>query len=142
MTIGKGAYLRQITAARPLPSVEVGTELDGTSPPSIFIGSWNYPKVYAGPMLTPVHGDTRVMDMPESWIIGGKTQEDILGFRMSLVRGKRLQAVNELDNHFVDQLQEIALSASSIESEARFDHVPTGFSVGEEHTPFGPSADL
>lgn len=142
MTIGKGAYLRQITAARPLPSVEVGTELDGTSPPSVFIGSWNYPKVYAGPMIAPVHGDTRVMDMPESWIPGGKTQEDILGFRMSLVRGKRLQAVNELDNHFVDQLQEIALSASSIESEARFDHVPTGFSVGEEHTPFGPSADL
>ena len=90
--IRTGSFL-QITAARPLPSVEVGTELDGTSPPSVFIGSWNYPKVYAGPMIAPVHGDTRVMDMPESWIPGGRTQEEILGFRMSLVRGKRLQAV-------------------------------------------------
>lgn len=142
MGIGKGAYLRQITASHPLPSIEVGTELDGSSPPSVFIGSWNYPKVYAGPMIAPVHGDTRVMDMPESWIPDGKSQEEILGFRMTLVRGKKLQSVGDLDSRFVDQLQEIALSAASIESEARFDSAPSGFSVGEEHTPFGPSAGL
>jgi hypothetical protein len=142
MTIGKGAYLRQITAAHHLPSIEVGKELEGSSPPSVFIGSWNYPKVYAGPMIAPIHGDTRVLDMPESWVSGGRTQEEILGFRMSLVRGKRLQVVDDLDNHFVNQLQEIAMSMSSIESEARFDQAPTGFSLGEEHTPFGPSAGL
>jgi hypothetical protein len=142
MNIGKGAYLRQITAVHLPPSIEVGKELNGSSPPSVFIGSWNYPKVFAGPMIAPIHGDTRVMDMPESWISGGRTQEEILGFRMSLVRGKRLQMVDDLDNRFVDQLQEIALSSSSIESEALFDQAPSGFSLGEEHTPFGPSACL
>jgi hypothetical protein len=142
MSVGKGAYLRQLTSVHPLPSIEVGKEIEGSSPPSIFIGSWNYPKVYAGPMIAPVRGDTRVMDLPESWISGGRTQDEILGFRMNLVRGKRLQKVGELDNRYVEQLQEIALSSLSIESEARFDQVPTGFSLGEEHTPFGPSAGL
>jgi hypothetical protein len=142
MTVSKGAYLRQITTAHQMASTELGKELDGSSPPSVFIGSWNYPKVYAGPMIAPLHGDTRVLDMPESWIPGGKTQEEILGFRMSLVRGKQLQDVHALDNRFVDQLQEIALSSTSIESEARFEHVPAGFSLGEENTPFGPSASL
>jgi hypothetical protein len=142
MAISKGAYLRQITAAHPMASIKLGKELEGSSPPSVFIGSWNYPKVYAGPMIAPLHGDTRIMDQPESWIPYGRTQEEILGFRMSLVRGKQRQDVGSLDNRFVDQLQEIALSSSSIESEARFEHIPAGFSLGEEHTPFGPSAAL
>jgi hypothetical protein len=29
------------------------------------------------------------MDMPESWIPGQKTQEEIIGYRLNLVRGKR-----------------------------------------------------
>ena len=142
MAIGKGAYLRQITAANPLPSVSVGTRIDGSSPPSVFIGSWNYPKVFAGPMIAPLHGDTRVMDMPESWIPDQRSQEEIISYRMSLVRGKWQQDVRDLDCRFIGQLQEIALANSSIESEAFFSHVPTGFSLGEEKTPFGPSAGL
>ena len=87
--MGKGAYLRQLTAATfQMKSVEVGKELEGSSPPSVFIGSWNYPDVYAGPMIAPLHGDTAIMDMPESWIPGHKTQEEIIGYRLNLVRGK------------------------------------------------------
>ncbi len=50
-----------------MQSVDVGKEIDGSTPPSVFIGSWNYPKVYAGPMIAPLSGDTTIMDMPESW---------------------------------------------------------------------------
>ena len=53
----KGAYLKKLTAAQPMPSARIGTTLEGTSPPSVFIGSWNYPKVYAGPMISPSFGD-------------------------------------------------------------------------------------
>lgn len=142
MAISKGAYLKQITAAHPLPSVSVGSRIDGSSPPSVFIGSWNYPKVFAGPMIAPLHGDTRVMDMPESWIPDQRSQEEIISYRMSLVRGKRQQDVRDLDCRFIEQLQDIALANSSIESEAFFSNVPTGYSLGEEKTPFGPSAGL
>ncbi len=88
--IGKGAYLKQLTAAtHQMKSVAVGKDLEGSSPPSVFIGSWNYPDVYAGPMIAPLHGDTAIMDMPESWISGHKTQEEIISFRLNLVRGKQ-----------------------------------------------------
>jgi hypothetical protein len=140
--MGKGAYLKRISSSAPIRSVEVGRELEGSTPPSVFIGSWNYPKVYAGPMIAPVHGDTLVMDTPEAWIPGGRTQEDILGFRMSLVRGKRPVYVEDLGSGYIGKLQEIALSSGSVESEASFRESPRGFSLSDEHTPYGPSGSL
>jgi hypothetical protein len=141
--IGKGAYLKQLTAAtHQMKSVVVGKDLEGSSPPSVFIGSWNYPDVYAGPMIAPLHGDTAIMDMPESWISGHKTQEEIISYRLNLVRGKQRVHAADLDNRFVGKLQEISLSDSSVESEVSFDKAPTGTSFSEEHTPFGPSAAI
>ena len=140
--MGKGAYLKRISSSARIPSVEVGRDLEGSTPPSVFIGSWNYPKVLAGPMIAPVHGDTREMDTPEAWIPGEKTQEDILGFRMSLVRGKRPVHVEDLGSGYIGKLQEIALSAGSVESEATFQEAPRGFSLSDEHTPYGPSGSL
>lgn len=140
MIKGKEAYLKKLTANANMRSVEVGKELNGSTPPSVFIGSWNYPKVYAGPMISPQHGDTAIMDCPESWIPAQKTQEEIIRFRLSLVRGKQPVKVTDIKNRFVGKLQEISLAESSTDSEAEFDRKPTGKSFSDEHTPFGPSA--
>ena len=139
---GKGTYLKKLTAARPMPSFEIGKTLAGTSPPSVFVGSWNYPKVFAGPMISPFHGDIRIMDTPESWIPTKLSQDEIIGYRMSLVRGKRRLDVRDLSGRFADQLRDIALSSESLESEAFFSNPPHGGFACEEHTPFGPSACL
>jgi hypothetical protein len=141
--IGKGAYLRQLTASTmPMKSVAMGKEIEGSTPPSVFIGSWNYPDVFAGPMVVPEHGDTMVMDMPEAWIPGNHTQEEIIGYRMNLIRGKQQVHAADLDNRFIEKLQEISLSTSSLESEVAFTSAPQGQSFSEEHTPFGPSAGI
>ncbi len=140
MIKGKEAYLKKLTANLNVKSVDVGRELDGSTPPSIFIGSWNYPKVYAGPMIAPLQGDTSIMDMPESWIPNQKTQEDIIGYRLSLVRGKQTVGIQDLSNSFVEKLQEISLSTKSIESEAGFGSRPRGLSFTDETAPHGPSA--
>ncbi len=58
--------------------------INGSSPPSVFVGSYGYPKVGVGPMLPPVHGDTTLLDNPEQWI--GKSLEEIVNFRLILVR--------------------------------------------------------
>lgn len=143
MIIGKGAYLKQLTAATAqMKSVAVGKELEGSSPPSVFVGSWNYPDVYAGPMIAPAHGDTAIMDQPELWLAEHKTQEEIIGYRMNLVRGKHRVKATDTDGRFVEKLQEIALAGGSIESRAAFSEIPVGMSFSEEHTPFGPSAAL
>ncbi|MFB3765133.1 MAG: hypothetical protein ACE14P_07775 [Methanotrichaceae archaeon] len=142
MLKGKEAYLKKLTESVTMRSVDVGKELDGSTPPSVFIGSWNYPRVYAGPMIVPQHGDTAIMDLPESWIPERKTQENIIDYRLNLVRGKRPIEITDTNNRFVEKLQEIALAGSSIESEAQFDSVPKGMSFSDDHTPFGPSANL
>ena len=41
--------------------------LGGSSPPSVFIGRFGYPKVSIGPMIPPVMGDTSLIDTPELW---------------------------------------------------------------------------
>ena len=143
MTIGKGEYLRTLTAATThMRSVPVGRDLSGSSPPSVFIGSSHYPKVYAGPMIAPVHGDTSIMDRPEEWIAGHISQDEIIRYRLGLVRGMYQVSVTDMDNRFVGKLQDIVLSEQSVESEASFSSVPAGFSFSEEHTPFGPSAPI
>jgi hypothetical protein len=142
MNHGKGAYLRDITSSMNMKSVDVGRKLDGTTPPSVFVGSWNYPKVYAGPMIAPVIGECGIMDTPEEWIPGQMTQEQIIGYRLSLVRGKHPVRVTSLDDRFVGKLQDIALSEGSVSSTAGFLQTPAGFSFSDEHTPHGPSAPL
>jgi len=144
MTFGKGAYLRQITSSlsAQMRSVEVGREMEGSSPPSVFIGSHAYPKVYAGPIISVHHGDTRIMDAPESWIPSGITQEEIIGYRLSLVRGKQRVSADDIDNPFVEKLQEIALSSASVESEVTFETPPAGMMFSDESSPHGPSARM
>ena len=142
MIKGKEAYLKKLTSSMYIPSQDVGKELDGSTPPSVFIGSWNYPKIFAGPMIAPQHGDTGIMDRPESWIPEKKSQEEIIRYRLNLIRGKREVKVTDLGGRFSEMLRDISLSNSSIESEAQFIKAPKGMSFSDEHTPFGPSAPL
>ena len=80
------------------------------------------------------------MDSPEQWIANNKSQEDIIAYRMNLVRGKQLIDIKDLENPFVEKLQDISLASKSIDSEATFGSKPTGASFNEEITPHGPSA--
>jgi hypothetical protein len=40
-------------------------DINGVSPPSVFIGRIGYPHVYVGPLVPPVHEDTAIYDLPE-----------------------------------------------------------------------------
>ncbi len=143
MGMGKGAYLKRVTSGiQKWRSVELGERLDGTSPPSVFIGSYGYPKVDVGPMLAPYWGDTSMLDTPEAWIPAGRSQEDIIRFRLDLVRGRKQVGIKDLDDRLVGKMQEISLAESSVESEAQFHGRPRGFSFNEEYQPFGPSAGI
>jgi len=42
--------------------------MEGSTPPSVFIGSYNYPRVYAGPLVTSKGDDVHLMDLLEEWI--------------------------------------------------------------------------
>ncbi|MFQ6137328.1 MAG: Nre family DNA repair protein [Candidatus Hydrothermarchaeales archaeon] len=117
--------------------------LEGSSPPSVFVGRIGYPKVYVGPLIPPVSGDTSLLDTPESWI--NNSIEDIVSFRSQLVRGKyRVDAFDvEGGRRIVDMTRELALCTSSVDSEAEFLKRPSGrLMLDDEVQPFGPSAPL
>ena len=140
MKTTKNAYLAKLTEQIQMKSVKVGKNLEGTTPPSVFIGRWSYPKVYAGPMMSSQMGDTHIMDSPEEWLGQNKTQEEIINYRMNLVRGKQLVKIDDLENPFVEKLQDISLASKSIDSEATFGKRPRGSMLSEDSMPHGPSA--
>jgi hypothetical protein len=115
--------------------------VEGSSPPSVFVGSYGYPKVLVGPMVPPVHGNTLVMDLPESWL--GKSLEDIVNFRLSLVRGIQAVQIKEPQGRYIESLQELAMSSQSTDSEVEFvkNTRPTLF-VDGENAPFGPVGEI
>ena len=57
--------------------------IDGSSPPSIFVGEFGYPQVRIGPMIPPYHGDTSILDKPELWT--GKSLEEIVNYRINQI---------------------------------------------------------
>lgn len=126
------------TKAKPLID---STMLSGSSPPSCFIGSYGYPKVFVGPMLPPQHGDTSIMDTPELW--ANKSIQEIVDFRFQLVRGKYLTNIKNFDGKIVEITREIALAENSPDAEVEFKTKPTGrIILNDEVQPFGPSASM
>ncbi|HJT10597.1 MAG TPA: hypothetical protein VJ771_07430 [Candidatus Nitrosotalea sp.] len=115
--------------------------VEGSSPPSVFVGSYGYPKVLVGPMVPPVHGDTLVMDTPESWV--GKSLEDIVNYRLSLVRGIQTIKVNEPQGRYIESLQDLAMSSHSTDSEIEFvKNTRASSFVDSENAPFGPIGEI
>jgi hypothetical protein len=123
-----------------LPNLQ-SDEIDGSSPPGVFVGRIGYPKVYVGPLIPPTKGDTRVLDTPELWL--GKDIQTIIDFRFSLVRGKSLLDVYDAadpDAYLLD-LHDLALSSASADVEAKFRKKPRmAVTLSDETQPFGPSA--
>ncbi len=130
------SYLRSV----PLMSSE---DIDGVSPPSVFIGRIGYPYVYAGPMVPPVHEDTALFDLPEQWF--GKSIDEIVGFRSLLVRGKHRVHVQDFmqAGKIMDQTRDLALADNSADVELNLTKKPRGnIFMDAEVQPFGPSAPI
>jgi DNA repair protein NreA len=121
--------------------------LSGSTPPSVFIGRYGYPKVKLGPMLPPLYGDTTVFDMPEMWL--GKSIDQIVNYRLSLVRGLTEVNIHTTHGKYVESLQELAMARKSVESELTFEKRPIvdieqekDLVLDTDSAPFGPAAPI
>jgi DNA repair protein NreA len=115
--------------------------LSGTSPPSVFVGSYGYPKVSVGPMVPPIHGDTSLLDSPEKW--KGKSLEEIVNFRLNLIRGVKKISNEQTDGRYIESLQEVTMSSKPTDSDLLFQK-PTSpkVSLDGESAPFGPVGEI
>lgn len=134
--------LRFYSSVRTEPLIDT-LNLEGSSPPSIFVGRMGWPKVYVGPMVPPIQGDTSLLDAPERW--GEATIEDIINYRMQLVRGMYRTHVMDVDSggRIVDLTREIALCSGPTDAETHFTRRPRNQLVlNDSVQPMGPSAPL
>ncbi len=118
-----------------------GTDMDGASPPGVFVGRIGYPYVYAGPLVPPVHENTSMFDLPELWF--GKSMDEIVSFRSMLVRGKHRVHVKKFEEagKIIDKTRELALFGGPVDVELAFKKKPRrSFVLDDEVQPFGPSA--
>jgi DNA repair protein NreA len=115
--------------------------VDGSTPPSVFVGTYGYPKVLVGPMLPPVHGDTMILDSPEKWT--GKSLEDIVNYRLSLVRGIKPVKIDDVGQKYIESLQEMSMSEKSTDAEMELvkNASPT-VSIDGDSPIFGPIGEI
>jgi hypothetical protein len=98
-------------------------------------------------MVPPLHGDTMILDKPEMW--HGKSIEEIIGYRLSLVRGVMDFDACTQTGRYIELLHELAMAKQSTESEVTFEKRPVsdieqlkknGLDI--ESPPHGPVAPL
>jgi hypothetical protein len=119
-----------------LPKIK-SKEIYGSSPPEVFVGRIGYPKVFIGPIASPLENSEDLL-YTENWF--GRSLEEIFALRFQAVRGKTVAKVKDLNNKNIQKLQEALLSRRSVEAEVKFKHIPRGFRISLDHQPFGPSA--
>ena len=99
--------------------------IDGSSPPSLFVGEYGYPHVRVGPMVPPYHGDTSILDNPELWL--GKSLEEIVNYRINLLKGTMIHNVSKISDRYIESLQDLALSKRAVDSTMTFEKTPSHY---------------
>ncbi|MFH0713472.1 MAG: hypothetical protein V1722_02725 [Candidatus Micrarchaeota archaeon] len=113
---------KQIEAnLKPLFSKRIPKNVFGKSPSSVFIGKFNYPNVYAGPMVG-ITDNIKNSDAPGKWY--GLKLEEIVAHRLSLARGEATVSVKNADSRMARDLQDTALSLKAIDMEVNFEREP------------------
>lgn len=124
-----------------MPSMERSKDFHGASPPSVFIGSHNYPKVSTG-VLSPQHpGSSDLMDSPNKWYREGYSIEKVASLRTSLVNSRQKTRVGDTDK-FLNDTREIAMARKPVEIEVSLQKKPgAGMSAGRVK-PVSASGDI
>ncbi|BCU68015.1 hypothetical protein HS7_14520 [Sulfolobales archaeon HS-7] len=125
-----------------LHKVNLDKDISGSSPPSVFVGRFGYPRITVYPSTPPIGGDTSHYEDPSAWLKMDITS--FLSMRMSMVRGGLEYKVTEAQNpeRRLYDVQIASLSPRPVEMELRLVSPPRGGILSETLPPIGPSASL
>ncbi|MCQ1534285.1 hypothetical protein FTO70_00940 [Methanosarcina sp. KYL-1] len=104
-----------------------GDSVFGASPPALFVGSYGYPRVSAGPLIPPFakENEASFLEDPSGW--GGMPIEDIISMRSRMVRANTTLHVKDAgkkENPLLEKARELALSRTPVDTEAWFFKAP------------------
>ena len=135
--------LEKFKSVQSISSEISGNSVFGASPPALFVGSFGYPRVSAGPLIPPLakESDALLLEDPSRW--ANMQIEDIISMRSRLVRANTTLHVKDArggENPLLAKAQEIALSKNPVDTEAWFFKSPKQeLKFDAIHTPMGPS---
>jgi len=92
-------------------TIEATKDFSGSTPPSIFVGDFGYPKVNMGILAPPQKQEdlqAAVLDSPENWYASKATLEQIFALRSQLIYSRFQSSVHADAGRFVDVTKEIA----------------------------------
>ena len=130
-------------------------EIFGASPPGFFVGHFNYPNVYLGPLVPYQEFETglniqdyHVLDAPELWF--GKKMIDIIRYRSSLVRSNfktnvfigqknRKSSPSIKIKKLLETSQELSMAARPVDTETRLGKMNLRMMMDNHSLPMGPS---
>ncbi len=125
-------------------TVKIGSSMDisGDSPTDIFIGRFGYPKVFIGPLVPPVFGNTEILATPEMWR-NITSIPKIFEMRTSLVRGLYETNVKNVEKGKIEEVvRDLALAERPAASQLSLKVRSNRPSLDDDSTPFGPSGSI
>lgn len=120
-----------------------GDSVFGASPPALFVGSYGYPRVSAGPLIPPMakENEASFLEDPSAW--ANMQIEDLISMRSRMVRANtnlHIKDARSKENPLLIKAQELALSRKPVDTEAWFFKVPKQeLKFDAVLTPMGPS---
>ncbi len=119
-----------------IPRIKVsGDSIFGLSPPSIFVGRYGYPHVYAGPLISENDEGTV---FSQTSALYGKDLEYIMGIASTLLRTSKRVNVKKVGGRLVEKTQEIAMSLKPLDTEIKVEKTIGIPEVDEYFHPTGP----
>lgn len=126
--------------------IEERSNFLGSSPPAVFVGSSNYPKVSLGILAPPmITKDASILDAPEVWYKSKAGLSDIIDYRSRMVYSRSY--VNDTSNislnKLVEAMQVLAMSSSPLDVDIKLSRRPQfAFSFDIYSTPIGNPAPI
>jgi hypothetical protein len=130
-------------------------EIFGASPPGFFVGRFNYPDVYLGPLIPFQEFETgldisdyHILDAPELWY--GKKMIDVIRYRSSLVRSNfktnvfvgrksRKNTPSLKTQRLLETSQELSMAARPVDTETKLEKMSLRMMMDNHALPMGPS---
>ncbi len=131
--------LIEVKASLSMGTYFKGRSLDGASPPSVYIGWRNYPRVTVSLVSPPFRGNTSNLDLPESWL--DMRLEDLIGMRLSLVRAATSLStyVTDIQSRSIELVIDVALSEKPVDVSVVFSKPPRSEVLFDPYIPpMGP----
>lgn len=117
-------------------------EISGSSPTDIFIGSYGYPKVFIGPLVSLDFNNAQILGKPELW--ANMNISAILNMRSKLIRGTYFSNIFDIEKGRIqEQIRDLALAENPALTEISLLKKPViKIKFDDQIQPFGPTAEF